>query len=91
MKIEIDGNHARLLDKALADGRAADPQAYVESLIHEDMAASVEHWEGEDREGLEALLLERLDGPFKEREPGDTETLRREVLAIVEQRRVKRS
>jgi hypothetical protein len=83
MRIEIDPTHGDLIQKAIAAGRASDPQAYLQSLIDQDTA---DRWVTENHAELESLLTDRLDQPSTEREPGDLATLRQRVLEHLTQR-----
>ena len=84
MQISIDQAHIELVKQAVAEGRAADPQAYVQSLIDEDWAAGVEQWEGENREALEALLLERLKEEPRPRPDNWRELIRQKATERLE-------
>jgi len=88
MRIKIDDDHVGLVEKAVAEGRATDAQAYLQSLIEGDAA---EQWVSGHQEQIEDLLRGRMAQPGVERQPGDVDTLRRRVLALVEQRRDRRS
>lgn len=88
MRIPIDDDHVGLVEKAVAEGRATDAQAYLQSLIEGDAA---EQWVSGHQEQIESLLRDRIAEQGVERQPGDFDTLRQRVLALVEKRRDRRS
>ncbi len=86
MQIEIDKKHSRLVEQAVAEGRAPDAQSYVASLIDADSAGGVEDWPAEDREALKALLLERLKQEARPRPDNWRELIRQAAAERIESR-----
>ena len=88
MQIEIDEQHAELIERAVVQGRAPDAAAYVRALIED---AATETWLDENRGAVESLLKERLKQKGVTRDPSDHEGLRKRLEAIREMQNQKRT
>ena len=86
MQIDIDKDHAELVERAVAEGRGSDARGYVQSLIEADTAAVLEQPDGEDREALGALLLERLEEEPRPRPDNWRELIRQKATERLESR-----
>lgn len=74
--LQIDDDRMGLLRQRAAGSGFATPEAYVQSLLEADLKAA-------DERALEAMLLERVKGPFVEMTDGDFGQMHDEVAARV--------